>query len=247
MKTTKRIAALIALAIMPSALFSQEVKPLAIGDGTSVRLVLDENVSSESAHTGDVIRFDVVEDVTVDGVVVIARGAKAWATVTKADPKKRMGRAGKIDMNVDKVELVDGEKILLRAVKDAKGGGHQGGIATGMVLTTLVFWPAAPLFLLKHGKEADIPEGTQITAFTQGDVSLDAAKFAAAAAAAVVPAVAPVAIAKPAPQGMMVISSTSEQDAQPMNAGSIASAAHTESLGEYARRMKAERAAQKPE
>src|SRR5207249_790696 len=60
-----------------------------------------------------------------------------------------------------------------------------------MVGTAIVFFPAAPLFLFIHGKDITIPKGTEVTAFIQGDMKLDMAKFApAVTAAARVPATA---------------------------------------------------------
>jgi hypothetical protein len=146
-------------------------------DGTPVHLVLSENLSSADAVTGQTVEFEVVDDVIVNGFVVIPHGATAWATVTDAEHKKRMGRAGKLDLNVDKVRLADGEKALLRAVKDTKGGGHTGAMVGAMVATSIVIWPAAPLFLLMHGKDVTIPKGTNISAFVQGDMTLDQSKF----------------------------------------------------------------------
>jgi hypothetical protein len=146
-------------------------------DGTPVHLVLSENLSSADAVTGQTVEFEVVDDVIVNGFVVIPHGATAWATVTDAEHKRRMGRAGKLDLNVDKVRLADGEKALLRAVKDTKGGGHTGAMVGAMVATSLVVWPAAPLFLLMHGKDVTIPKGTNINAFVQGDMTLDQSKF----------------------------------------------------------------------
>jgi hypothetical protein len=146
-------------------------------DGTPVHLVLSENLSSADAVTGQTVEFEVVDDVIVNGFVVIPHGATAWATVTDAEHKKRMGRAGKLDLNVDKVRLADGEKAMLRAVKDVKGGGHTGAMVGAMVATSLVVWPAAPLFLLMHGKDVTIPKGTNVSAFVQGDITLDESKF----------------------------------------------------------------------
>jgi hypothetical protein len=88
-----------------------------------------------------------------------------------------MARGGKLDINIDYVKLVSGEKAALRAVKDVKGGGHTGGMVGGMVVTSLVFFPAAPFFLFMHGKDISIPKGTEITAYVNGDVRLDTAKF----------------------------------------------------------------------
>jgi len=148
---------------------------------TPVKLVLGETISSADERVGNLVNFEVVEDVMVNNVVVIPRGSNAWATVTVAEPKKRMGRGGKLDINIDKVRLADGEKVLLRAVKGGKGGGHQGAMVGAMVATSLVVWPAAPFFLFMHGKDISIPKGTQITAFIEGDAVLDPAKFTAEA------------------------------------------------------------------
>jgi hypothetical protein len=146
-------------------------------DGTPVHLVLSQNLSSADAVTGQTVEFEVVDDVIVNGFLVIPHGATAWATVTDAEHKRRMGRAGKLDLNIDKVRLADGEKALLRAIKDTKGGGHTGAMVGAMVATSLVVWPAAPLFLLMHGKDVTIPKGTNISAFVQGDMTLDQSKF----------------------------------------------------------------------
>jgi hypothetical protein len=88
-----------------------------------------------------------------------------------------MARGGKLDINIDYVKLVDDEKAALRSVKDMKGGGHTGAMVGGMVATSLVFFPAAPFFLFMHGKDISIPKGTEITAYVNGDMRLDIAKF----------------------------------------------------------------------
>jgi len=152
--------------------------PNTLLDGTAVKLRLGENLTSATAKAGDQVPFEVTEEVDVDGVPVIAKGGQALATVTDASPRKSMGRGGKLDVNVDSVRLIDGEKLQLRAVQDNKGGGHVGAMTGAMVATSIVFFPAAPLFLFVHGKDIVIPQGTEVTAFVQGDMKLDMAKFA---------------------------------------------------------------------
>jgi len=120
---------------------------------------------------------DARRSILVDGVVVVPKGGTAWATVTAAEHKKRMGRGGKLDLNIDKVRLVDGSKTLLSAVKNEKGGGHVGAMTGAIVVTSLIVWPAAPFFLFMHGKDITIPKGTAVTAFVQGDDVLDRSKF----------------------------------------------------------------------
>jgi hypothetical protein len=146
-------------------------------DGTPVHLVLSENVSSADAVTGQTVEFETVDDVIVNGFVVIPRGSVAWATVTDAQHKRRMGRAGHVDMNIDKVRLADGEKALLRAVKDSQGGSHTGAMVGAMAATAIFTLGGSALFLLMHGKDTTIPKGTDITAFVHGSVVLDQSKF----------------------------------------------------------------------
>lgn len=148
-------------------------------DGTPVKMRISETVSSADAKVGQEIPFEVVEEVDVDGVPVIAKGATAIATVTAAQEKRRMGRAGKLDISIGYVRLIDQQKAALRGVKDTKGGGHVGAMTGAIVATSIVFFPAAPLFLLMHGKDITIPQGTEITAFVQGDMHLDMSKFVA--------------------------------------------------------------------
>jgi len=75
------------------------------------------------------------------------------------------------------VKLVSGDRATLQAVKNTNGGGHTGAMVGGMVATSLIFFPAAPFFLFMHGKDISIPKGTEITAYVNGDVKMDLAKF----------------------------------------------------------------------
>jgi hypothetical protein len=118
---------------------------------------------------GDTVDFETLDDITVNGTLVIPKGGLAFATLTEAQAKRRMARGGKLDINIDYAKLASGEKAALRAVKDVKGGGHTGGMVAGMVATSIVFFPAAPFFLFMHGKDISIPKGTEITAYVNGD------------------------------------------------------------------------------
>ncbi len=150
---------------------------IVLEDGTPVNLVLDENVSSADAVTGQTVAFETVDDIVVNGFIVIPRGSTAWATVTDAQHKRRMGRAGHVDMNIDKVRLADGEKVLLRAVKNSQGGSNTGKMVGAMAATAIFTLGGSALFLLAHGKDTTIPKGTNVTAFVQGNVTLDQSKF----------------------------------------------------------------------
>jgi len=149
-------------------------KGFVLEDETPVRLRLNRTISSDDAHVGDTVDFETLDDITVNGTLAIPKGGLAVATVTEAQAKRRVAQ---LDINIDYVKLVSGERASLRAVKDVKGGGMVGGT----VATSLVFLPAAPFFLFMDGKDISIPKGTEITAYVNGDVRLDIAKFQPAA------------------------------------------------------------------
>jgi hypothetical protein len=90
-------------------------------------------MSSKDARVDERVDFEVLEDVKIGDVVVIERGAVAIATVTEGHPKRRMGRAGKLRMNIDYVRLANGDKVLLRAIKGGTGGNHIAAMTGAMV------------------------------------------------------------------------------------------------------------------
>lgn len=195
----RRISSALALVLSSSLVYSQQPQssapinptpaaqsvpgalpaPHTLLDGTPVKLRLSQTISSDDTKVGQEVPFEVVEEIKVDDIVVLPKGATAIANVTEAEHKKRMGRAGKLNIAISYARLTDREKVSLRAVKEAKGGGHVGAMTGAIVATSIVFFPAAPLFLFMHGKDITIPQGTEITAFVNGDMHLDMAHFGA--------------------------------------------------------------------
>jgi hypothetical protein len=151
-------------------------------DSTPIRLRLNRNLSSADATVGETVDFEVLDDLVVDGVLLVPRGGTAIATVTEAQAKRRMARGGKLNVNIDYLRLANGDKVALRAVKEAKGGGHTGAMTGAIVATSLVFFPAAPFFLFMHGKDITIPKGTELTAYVNGEIKLEREKFKLAVA-----------------------------------------------------------------
>jgi len=112
-----------------------------------------------------------VDAIVLDGITVVPKGSIAWGRVAEAKHKRRMTRGGKLAIEIDSVKLANSEKVRLRAVREATGGGHTALMSGAMIGTAIVFLPVAPVWLLMHGKEANIPEGTEITAYVNNDVA----------------------------------------------------------------------------
>jgi PEGA domain len=152
-------------------------KGFVLEDATPVKLRFNRTVSSADAHVGDTVDFEVMQDLSLNGTLVIPKGGLAFGTVTEAQPKRRMARGGKLEINIDYVKLLNSEHAALRAVKGGSGGGHTGAMTAGIVATGIVFFPAAPFFLFMHGKDITMPKGAEFTAYINGDMKLGIAKF----------------------------------------------------------------------
>jgi PEGA domain len=146
--------------------------------GTAVYVRTDQVLSSTTAKPKDVLTLTVQEDVRYNGLLVIAKGAKVTAKITDAHGRGRMGHGGRLDVRIDSVELVDGEKLSLRAHKSVDGG-RAGEFGELMALSVLdwegfLYWPILPFL---PGDEVQIPAGTKLVAYVQGHHALEMARF----------------------------------------------------------------------
>lgn len=130
-----------------------------VPDGTEVKVTVTEQISGKTAAEGDPLSLKVAEDVLINGKVVIAKDTIAKGIVTEAKKSGRMGKGGSLSIRVESTQLVDGQKVKLRA---AKGGDGNDKTGTTVALTVLF----GPIGLLKKGKDAVIKAGTVISAFT---------------------------------------------------------------------------------
>ena len=165
------------LLLLPLALFGQGLPlsstKLIIETGTPVKLRLANTISSSHAHKGDRLNFVVENDVAIRGFTVISAGAKAEGSVIRVKGKRPLGIGGDVILQLDSVTLTTGENTQLTARKEFKGRSRKVRMAIGMAVTAVIYLPAAPAFLLTPGRDSTVLKGTELTAYTKGDVSID--------------------------------------------------------------------------
>lgn len=152
-----------------------ELTEVTIPDGTALEVESAFTVSSGEVEEGSAVSFTVVHPVKVNGATVIAAGARATARVTKAKKGGSWGRAGQLAWMMQDVIAVDGSKIPLEFTKSTKGDSKGGTVATGIVVTGLLFWPAAPFWGFKKGKDAKVPAGSRFDVAVHGNATVKAA------------------------------------------------------------------------
>ena len=139
-----------------------EASEITIPDGTEVKLLLKNPLSSATAQPEQRIEFTASEAVVVHGVTVIEKGAPAVGHVTEAQPKKGFGRKGKLNFSIDSVQSTSGENIRLRSSKSASGSDSYGKAGVVTLLT-------GPLGALVKGQDVEVPAGTAFTIYIDGD------------------------------------------------------------------------------
>jgi LssY-like putative type I secretion system component LssY len=141
---------------------------ITIPDGTPVKLQLAESISSAHAHVGDDVSLTVVKDVSLEGLTVIPAGTIARGSITGIRGRRLLGIGGKVSLKVDALQLANGDQVELRGSKEVKGASRTRLMIGAMIVTGLIFLPAAPVFLLTPGHQSTVVKSTEITAQVDG-------------------------------------------------------------------------------
>ena len=142
-----------------------------IPDVTEVEVELKNPLSGETANVGDKIDLTVVKDVEINGVKVVLKGFSATAKITLAKKAGYWGKKGLLEWQMIDIQTVSG-RIPARFTKSVQGETRTATVATAVVVTSILFFPAAPLWGLKKGKKAEIPAGTKFSVFVDKDATL---------------------------------------------------------------------------
>jgi len=167
MKASLKISSLVLVVLLVSNICRGQVLPISIPEGTKISVRLEQDLSGDKAQEGQTVQLSVVGEVRIGDVVVIAQGANVTGKVTLAQPRRRMGRTGKIDFSIERVMAVDKSNISLRyTVNKVEGGSRVASTGALTAGVAIGFFPAAPFVLLRRGNEATVGKGTIFEVFT---------------------------------------------------------------------------------
>lgn len=176
----------LSLALLATPAFAQDFAPmpvpvqaarasnavLAAGTEVKLRLAQDLTTKGDALQENDTFIMTVSQDVRHEGFVVIPRGSRAVGRVTFLTSKGMFGKSGKMDIEVEYVEVA-GRNIKLDGTYRQEGEGNTLATVGGVVLVG-VFGG----FIT--GKSARIPQGRELTAFVEEPVELAMPSSAAA-------------------------------------------------------------------
>jgi hypothetical protein len=151
-------------AAAPAEASSTAPAKLTLKEGTEVNLKLAQALSSKTANVGDTVELVLDQDLVVDKSIVAQKGARAIATVSNAKKAGMAGRGGELSLHFEYLKAGD-TRVKLRGAQ-GKAGDNKTGATVGLVIAFGV------LGFMKHGKQAEVKEGTPVKAFVDEDVQL---------------------------------------------------------------------------
>lgn len=144
------VAAAMALLAVPAA-----AREVTLGFGTAVPLATTGELSSKKNVKGDLVPLVTTEDVTVDGVVIIPKGAVATGQIIDAQAKGALGMSGKLILRPLYLQ------VGARTVRLAGGAADRASVTAGAVVGMVLLTPAFT------GRSAVIPAGTPVPAMVE--------------------------------------------------------------------------------
>jgi len=140
--------------------------PVKIPAGTMLRLRASTTYSAKSTTQGQNVLYSVVNDVTVNGAVVIKAGSQAVGNVTEVKKASMLGQPGKIVLSLNSVTAVDGTEVPLIATSVNEGDNK---MATSVIIGLLCI-----LGFVMKGGEGSIQAGSTVDARTMSAVTVNA-------------------------------------------------------------------------
>jgi len=152
------IVALFSVHIHAAASLTRPEDEIILPEGTAIKVVTAEEITSKAAKPNDPVKFTVAEDLVINGQVIVRKDTPALGSVITAQKGGYMGNSGKLAIQVESTTTSDGQPLKLRA---AKGGEGDDKTTSTFALASFI----SPLFLFRKGGEAKILAGTAVTVY----------------------------------------------------------------------------------
>ena len=133
---------------------------------TVLNMELLMDISSKTAKVGDDVPLAIIDNIIINDVVVIPKGARVNAKVTKATGSGLFGRAGKLEFMIDSVSALNGVKIPLEYTTKREAGSDDGAVAVVAAVSIV-----GGLFM--KGKNVSFPAGSKFAAKVVNDTDLN--------------------------------------------------------------------------
>ena len=141
---------------------------------TLVQIALMTPIDTATDRVGDIIKFQVAEDVLVDNVLVFPKGAIGEGVITKVTPAKSFGRNAKLEIDFHSLVAFDGTTQDTILGEKAKEQTKTLAAAAGASVVGLAVLGPVGLVggIFVKGEELQVPEGALIYIQTEDETEV---------------------------------------------------------------------------
>jgi ribosomal protein L14 len=161
----KIIMLLLLIPVLTIAQTDSTASNLILQEGTIIKATLTKSISGKEVSVGQLVDFELTEDVVLNEKIAIPKGAKITGSVTEAERSKALGRKGKLAFSIDYLYMANGKVIKLRSQIEKNMKSSSAAVVAGAILL-------APVALLIHGKNAKYEKGEVFTAYIDKETKL---------------------------------------------------------------------------
>lgn len=136
-----------------------------IPQGTSFQLELVDPISSKKSKEGQTFRLKMIENIMINGVVVIPKDQEVTGRITKSRKNGLFGRKGRLEFSIPSVKTVNGIEVPLGASVAGVGHSDGGAVAVAALVTvvgglfmkgTNVYYEPGQIFEVSVAKDTDL-------------------------------------------------------------------------------------------
>lgn len=156
--------------------FTNGQMPLVSADipaDTLVKIAIQTELDSRKNRVGDPVVYQAVDDVYVNGVLVIPKGAIGTGHVSKVEQAKNFGRDGKLEVAFDGIGVLGGGNAPVFLGDKAKQETASLAKTAGATVVGLAL--LGPIGIIGgafvHGQDIHVAPGSQMYVQTQGDTA----------------------------------------------------------------------------
>ncbi|HPU08643.1 MAG TPA: hypothetical protein PLJ96_02840 [Candidatus Atribacteria bacterium] len=135
-----------------------------VPEGTLVKVSIQREINSERNNEGDPVPFVVVEDVNVDGVLVLTEGTRGEGRLTKVKRKGAFGKGGSLEIDFGTVRATDGTPVPLglgkKSIEENKAVGY--AVITSIAGLALLGPLGAVAGVFIQGEPAKVERGAEL-------------------------------------------------------------------------------------
>ncbi|MGN0941859.1 MAG: hypothetical protein ACI4OA_09165 [Selenomonadaceae bacterium] len=157
--------------------FGSSTMPLeavTIPANTLVKVSTVTPINAKNLKKGDQIEYQAAEDAIENGLLLFAKGAPGYGTVQKVTQARNFGRDAEVEIDFESLRAIDGTDASMLLGEESKKKMESMAMAAGASLAgMLVLGPIGVIggaFI--HGKNIDLPAGTELYIQTSEDVTL---------------------------------------------------------------------------